>query len=166
MKFSPFRVSFDGPLPRGEQWRARIMAASFGGAALLIGSGGMSALLNASSGMLAAWSNGTLAQEVGTTGVASRVEPARSGTALQPAPPTEAAAPMQAAKVASPSHELRKPQPKAKAKSVRRAQSKQLRENEEFRRTRADARTERRWNERATEIGRRSPRNDPFGPFR
>jgi hypothetical protein len=193
MKLSPFRVSFDGPLPRSEQWRARFTAMALIGAALLVGSGGMSTLLNASSGVLAAWSNGKLGQDGSkltqddraqddraqdgaqnrgklvqkdvTTGVASPIEPVQTGSAVQPVMSTNVAAPVQAAKASPPPRDVRGAQSKTKAKSVRRVQAQKLRDDE-WRRSRADARTEQRWNERAAEMWRRAPGNNAFGPFR
>jgi type IV secretory pathway VirB10-like protein len=163
MSFSPFRVSFDGPLARGEQWRARFMAAVFGGAALLLGSGGFSVLLNASSGMLGAWTNATPAQEISTTGTGAPVEPPKPDIVFRPVPAQmEAAVQSQAAKPNLSPRDPRKPQPKARAQ--RRAQSQKARD--EWRRARADAQIERRWNERAADIGRRSPGDDFFRPFR
>lgn len=142
------------------------MAIVLGGAALLVGSGAMSALLNASSGILGVWSNGKLSEEVVTTGVGPPVEPVQTGTAVQPVSSRQTAAPIQATEASSAPRDVRKPQTKVRAKPVRRARTQERRPNDEARRARADARTERLWKERAAEIGRRSPRNDIFRPAR
>jgi len=92
MKLSPFRVSFDGPLDRRAQRRARVVTATFVLGAVILGSVAMQALLNASSGTIGAWTNAKLAEEQSTTGVASPVESAKPA-ALAPKPAASAPKP-------------------------------------------------------------------------
>jgi hypothetical protein len=160
MKLSPFGVSFDGPLDRGERWRARAVACALGGAILFVASGGLSALLHASSGVLASWTNGR--PEVSTTGVASRDEQINRGATTQSVLAANAAVRAEAVVAAAPKRDLRKSEVTARVKSRPRSQSQKIRQDRDPWRTRDDAAIELRWRERAAEIERRSPRNDFF----
>jgi hypothetical protein len=158
MKLSPFRVSFDGPLDRRERWRARLLAVALAGTVLFLASGGLSMVLNASSGLLAAWTNGT--SEISTTGVASPVDRVKPERAVGPALSAAAAVKAEAVIAAKPQRDLRKPETKSHVRSTRNSQSQKARQARERRPTQDDASIERQWRERAAEIGRRSPRDD------
>jgi len=67
-KFSPFRVSFDGPLGTRERTRARVAATVLSGSAIFLGVTGLLALLNASSSAVGDWANGSIPQDVRVVG--------------------------------------------------------------------------------------------------
>jgi hypothetical protein len=62
-KLNPFRVSFDAPLARSERRRGRIAAVVVWCMVPVLGVAALVTLLNASSGMIAAWSNARLLAE-------------------------------------------------------------------------------------------------------
>jgi hypothetical protein len=167
MKLSPFRVSFDGPLARREQWRTRIVAVTLGAALLFGGAMAMTTLMNASSGVLGAWTNAIPAEGSMTTGVASPVEPsareprktppAVSGTAEVNPAVTPNQLPREIGQA--------KAQTQVKAKPKRRAQPQTQRLEPARSRAQSDAETERLWNERAARLGRAPLRGDAR-PFR
>ena len=160
MNLSPIRVSFDGPLGRRERRRARLVVVALCGTVLFLVSGGLPMVLNASSGLLAAWTNGT--SDISTTGVASPADRIKPEIAVQTVLGAKAAVHAEAVIAAKPQRIPRKSEVKAQSKSTRSSQSQKARQAQERRPPLDEAAIERQWRERAAEIERRSTRDDFF----
>jgi hypothetical protein len=159
MKLSPFSVSFDGPLDRGERRRASILAVALCGVIIFLFSGGLPTLLNAGSGFLAAWTNAR--PEIGTTGVGSLDEPTKPEVTTKSVLEARAAVRAEAV-IAKPKPDSRASDNTAGVKATQRRQPQKLPQARKTARVPDDAAVELRWRERAAEIERRAPRDNFF----